>query len=312
MKDKNQVGSRDKKKVLQISIGIVAGLGIVVAIILAFLLNYNVSSPNQVEILKDVKTYFSVNANNNYKGYRFVFEGDGDKVIVDSPKNIIILDEDIKSQDLKVGVKYSVYACYLGETEGANSDYSKPVSWTYYYQLSAPVISYEEKTNIISWPEVEYAKKYVIHIIDKSNLSKELPIEQTQTSFDLNLIDGGEKEIYVYAFSDNEYVEQSKVSNILNITFVKSFKNILEASYDISSSTLTFVSSQKIDKIDLKIDSAELFYINTDLLDSSQGVYTYKAIINNLAVSKLSNMTVSPSSYGYNVFNGTATTVTII
>lgn len=313
METKNKPQNKDRKKILLILIGVFAGICVAVAIALAFLLNYNVSSPNQVQILKDNQTYFSVNSNNNYKGYRFVFENNGDKIVVNSSKNVIILEVIILEEDVTgfvPGQKYYVTACYLGETEGANSDYSKPVEWVYYYKLESPLISYDNKTNIISWNKIDSADYYMLYIKQPLNT---ISVKLTEIKYDLNLIDGGEKEIYVYAFSNNEYLEQSKVSNIVQTTFIKYFDEIVEGEYNLSNKTLTFVTLQKIDKIDVKVDSLQVAFLNTKLQSENDGVYIYSVILENFAISASTNIEIAPSTIdSYNIFNGNTTKVAVI
>ncbi len=302
-----QQSTKDRKKILSIVIGAIAGVLVVLGIALAFLLNYNVYAPNQVQVLKDSKTYFSVNSNNNYKGYRFKFVSSAGEIIVDSDSNIIILEEDVNG--LVPGNVYQISACYLGETEGANSDFSQPISWTYYERLDSPLISYDNSSNIISWDKVENADYYVLWISEEVETSS---FKLTENSFDLNNLDGGEKSFYVYAYSNEPYFEQSKISNVIETTFIKYFQPITNAKYDLETKILTFTTTQEITNIDVKANISWLYdkTVNGEKLGDK---FQYSVYLDNLSISSETDLQIRPTSIDqYNQYIGEPTQVEIV
>lgn len=297
----------DKKSLWLIIGGSLLGVAIIVGVVLAFLLGYNSNAPGQVNIVKLDKTYFSVNANNNYKGYRFVFNSNEEEfvfnsneeeLVFESEDNVIVLDE---LEGLEAGKKYQISACYLGETESANSDYSQPVEWTCYLRLKTPVLSYDD-SGLLSWNAVKNVYDYNLQIISGAQTFN---LNVTETSYDLNNIDGGQLKIFLSARSNSQYLEQSPLTEEFAIDFYKSFKDFDSASINLSNNNLlTVTGSQLITEIDVQIDG--VWYVDRPVsATNSDGVYTYYVSLVDFPLSEGSVVMVRPSNIdSYNSYSG--------
>ena len=288
----------DKKSLWLIIGGSLLGVAIIVGVVLAFLLGYNSNAPGQVNIVKLDKTYFSVNSNNNYRGYRFVFASNGEELVFESEDNVIILED---LEGLHAGTTYQIRACYLGETESANSDYSQAVSWTCYFRLETPVLSYDD-SGLLSWNAVEKAFNYTLQIISGAQT---FTLNVTETSYDLNNIDGGQLKIFLSARSNSQYLEQSLLTEEFAIDFYKSFKDFDSASINLNSNNLlTITGSQLITEIDVQIDG--VWYVDRPVsATNSDGVYTYYVSLVDFPLSEASVVMVRPSNIdSYNSYSG--------
>ena len=288
----------DKKSLWLIIGGSLLGVAIIVGVVLAFLLGYNSNAPGQVNIVKLDKTYFSVNSNNNYRGYRFVFASNGEELVFESEDNVIILED---LEGLQAGTTYQIRACYLGETESANSDYSQAVSWTCYLRLKTPVLSYDEG-GLLSWNAVENADYYNLQIISGAQT---FTLNVTETSYDLNNIDGGQLKIFLSARSNSQYLEQSLLTEEFAIDFNKSFKDFDSASINLNSNNLlTVTGSQLITEIDVQIDG--VWYVDRPVsATNSDGIYTYYVSLVDFPLSEGSVVMVRPSNIdSYNSYSG--------
>lgn len=288
----------DKKSLWLIIGGSLLGVAIIVGVVLAFLLGYNSNAPGQVNIVKLDKTYFSVNSNNNYRGYRFVFASNGEELVFESEDNVIILED---LEGLHAGTTYQIRACYLGETESANSDYSQAVSWTCYFRLETPVLSYDEG-GLLSWNAVKNADYYNLQIISGAQTFN---LNVTETSYDLNNIDGGQLKIFLSARSNSQYLEQSLLTEEFAIDFHKSFKDFDSASINLSNNNLlTITGSQLITEIDVQIDG--VWYVDRPVsATNSDGVYTYYVSLVDFPLSEGSVVMVRPSNIdSYNSYSG--------
>ena len=289
----------DKKSLGLIIGGCFLAAAIIVVVVLAFLLSYNSNAPGQVNIIKLDKTYFSVNSNNNYKGYRFVFTSNEDELVFESEDNVIILEE---LEGLKAGVTYQIKACYLGETESANSDYSKAVGWRCYLRLQTPEISYD-KSGLLSWNAVQNTDYYKLQIISETQI---FTVDTTETSYDLNNIDGGQLKIFLSARSNSAYIEQSPLTGALSVDFYKTFKDFEYVSIDLSNNNLlTIKGSQLIKSIDILIN--DVCYVGKPVTAnvSNNDEYIYYVSLIDYKINKDSVVIVSPSNIDtYNTYSG--------
>lgn len=293
-----------KKNLWLIIVGSVIGVAIIVGILLAFLLNYNVNAPDKVVVDKQEKTYFSVTANDSYVGYRFKFKSENTELVFDSKSNVITMEE---LEGLVAGEKYEITACYLAETEGANSDYSQPITWICYFRLSTPNVSYQQ--GVLSWDKIENdADYYTIMIFTSTGL---IQTETTSLSFDLNDINGGVYQIYVCANSNNKYYEQSILAEKIEVSFIKNFKPFESATLDTKTKILTIIGSQLITNIDIKID----YKVSKNYSVTYKRIgdkYQYEINLNSspFVVTEESNIEVNPSTIdSYNIYSGQPTTV---
>lgn len=298
-----------KEKLWLIVGGSVIGVAILIGILLAFLLNYNSTAPDKVQITNQEIQYFSVNANDNYHGYRFVFQSENDKKIeVESKTNVISIN-DVKVKGLVEGTKYQISACYLGQTEGANSDYSQPVSWVCTFILATPELEYNEETYILSWNKVGKADYYNVIVMQGSQTTTYENI--TENSFDLNQVQGGKLKIYVCALSTNAYLNQSYFAEF-ELDFHRVLKPFESATVSKSNYELTIVGQQNVTEITINIGQYVYDYCVTPTM--TEGKYVYKISLVSYASEIDTNavITVKPSADEYNIFEGQPTRAQII
>ena len=295
-----------KEKLWLIVGGSVIGGAILIGILLAFLLNYNSTAPDKVQITNQEIQYFSVNANDNYHGYRFVFQSENDKIEVESKTNVISIN-DVKGLD--EGTKYQISACYLGQTEGANSDYSQPVSWVCTFILVTPELEYNEETYILSWNKVGNADYYNVIVMQGSQTTTYENI--TENSFDLNQVQGGKLKIYVCALSTNAYLNQSYFAEF-ELDFHRVLKPFDSATVSKSNYELTIVGQQNVTEITINIGQYVYDYCVTPTM--TEGKYVYKISLVSYASEIDTNavITVKPSADDYNIFEGQPTRAQII
>lgn len=232
-----------KGKITLITFCALAGLLLCGGLITGFLLNRNLAEAPIIEILDDGGNVFAITrANENYKGYRFKFTGDGQSFTVDSDVNVINLGENEK---IKLGIKYDISVCYLGEMEGNNSKYSKEVSWQSYSYLASPQINVTD--NIITWQAVEGANYYEVYtgssvaITDSNKMSfQELEI--------------GVFDIFVVAHSNSVNLKQSKPSNVLKqVKVTRLLSKITDI--NLKGFLLTFNSVDNLNEIQLYLEN---------------------------------------------------------
>ena len=298
----------DKKKFWLIVGGSIIGVAIIVGILLAFLLNYNSTAPNKVQITNQELTYFSINANDNYHGYRFVFESDSDSITVNSEENVISQND---IEGLVAGRRYQISACYLGQSEGANSDYSQPVTWICTFKLDRPELVYDNHTNIISWNPIENADFYNIIVISGSQTTTFEHV--TTNNFDLNQVDGGIVKVYVSALSSNPYLYQSDFSTEFSTEFYKTFRNLVSATFDRETYILTIVGQQRLTQIDIQINYT--WYSCTVTPSITDDQYVFQISLSDYAsiISQSTQINVRPASLDeYNVYIDAPLSVEIV
>lgn len=304
---KENIHIKKNNKILLITLGTIIGISIIVGIVLAFIINYNTNAPKEVEIIKNERTTFYVEANDSYKGYRFKFSSANQELVFDSLSNVIVMEE---LEGFIPGQKYEVSACYLAETEGANSDFSSPVSWVCYVRLDCPDISFKQEDGIISWDEIKNADYYSVVIYTKTGLIQEKALSNF---YDLNNINGGIYQISVSSNSNKSYYEQSMFSEKLEVTFIKKFKPFDSAVLNYDTGTLVIKGSQQISRVNIKIDYkvSEGYSVNYKK-EGENYIYEIDLLSSPFAFTKSSVIEVSPSSLvEFNLYSGEPTTVTI-
>ena len=210
------------KKILIACLLVVVTAMLLAGITLAFLLNYDILSPNPIQILDDgFNVYISADVNENYRGYRFKFKSSSDEIVIDSENNVVGIDA-LEKQGILLGKNYDVSVCYLGKTSGSNSGYSDPVAFTAYKYLAAPTLDYNAQTNMLQWTHLQHADNYRVYFSPSAQ-----PMTVTDNSLDLSSFDGGEYNFYVVACSNREFYRQSQASNAVVVSVVKSISPFL-------------------------------------------------------------------------------------
>ncbi len=295
----------DKKKVLFIMLAVVISIIAIGGIVTAFMLNYNVSAPNNLRVIDDGRNiYVAVDMNDNYKSYKFVFidtEDEESEIVIESDKNILTIDE-LQAQGIEIGHTYNITVTYIAENEGNNSEESKPITWTVYKNLSPAQLNYNQEEDIISWTAVDNADDYLLYI---SGLA---PMQISGTHLDLQTIPGGEYSFYVVALSDAEYYENSLPSNELSIKVVHKYLPLLSVSFNAEEKLITATGYEQLEKFNIYLDDM-VYECDTFEVSSNNGLYTYMIDIS-LLYQDNSVIGISPITLNeYNVYNGEVTYV---
>ena len=112
-----------KQKILVICISVLFSILAVGGITMAFLLGYNNFQPPKPAILQtDEEIFISMQANDNFKSYRFIFQSEDEEIVVDSAVNVIS-SNDFLLNGGKLGKQFSISCQYIAENEKNNSKY---------------------------------------------------------------------------------------------------------------------------------------------------------------------------------------------
>lgn len=295
-------------KILIIVLSVVVGILALGGIVTAFILNYNVFSPEKVEILDDGHNiYISTTANDNYKAYRFKFvDSQNNEIIVDSENNIMSLSELIE-EGVKIGETYIVSTCYLSDNDGNNSQYSKEISWDVYTYLDSPILNYDEEKGSLSWSQVDNADYYKVFYNNENDI---ISYQTTEFTLDLQTINGGQREFYVVAYSNNKSYKQSNKSNVQQIKVIHKLKEFSKITFDNQSKILSIYGEEELEKFYVYIDGSSYEIIDFDVeyvTQTDQYIFTVDI---SLIHNNSSNIGASPMSIDeYNIFDGNITYV---
>lgn len=239
----------------------------------AFLLNYNKFVPTTPSILDDGKSVvITTSQNENYSGYRFRFKSADEEILIDSEDNMLSENE-LSESKLVVGQIYEVSVCYLGDEKEISSDYSSNRVWVYSVYLQTPQLVLNQEEKIVTWQAVEYADYYYVYYKEANQYQRQ---RVDQTAFDYSETEGGHKEMYVTAHSSKGGYKSSLPSQTLKFTYAYQLKELVLATFDSSSVSLTVQAEEALEFLSIYIDE-------------------------NAYVVKLSNYTMSNSKYVYHI-----------
>lgn len=271
----------------------------IIAIAIAFILNYNIFAPQKLVILDDGQNiYLSTNINDNYKGYRFKFtDAQGKQILFDCDNNQISAN-DLLAKNISLGQTYSVSVCYLAENEGNNSAYSDAINWTCKTYLEMPKISFDSVNNVVTWQEIEGATFYRVYINGEQDF-----VDTNENKFDLKQTTPGQKNISVVAYSNNSNYMTSAQSKLLQINFVYYYKPFTTIQFDLSSKIITAKSNDLYEKVRIYLDG-QIYEATKFNVNHVGQEYTYfidiTTIYNGQEFVGISPVTIDE----YHVYNG--------
>ena len=246
------MAEKSKKILIILCSVIIIGL-LSVGLALAFVVGYNPYRPNKLQVIDDGNSvYLFADMNDNYKAYRFKFENSktGD-LLVDSTKNLLTTYDMFRS-GVVIGEEYKISVCYLSEDSVRNSQFSESISWKPYSYLQSPSIYYDASHNVIRWEDIEDADFYEVYY---NYQNAEKMIEVQHNFVDLQLIEGGQRDIYVVAKSNKEYHKSSLNSNTLEVGVIHEIQNFSTISFNEGTKVLHLTSSEKISKMKVFVNS---------------------------------------------------------
>lgn len=296
-----------KRSKLIIIFSVILAIIAVGGIAITFLMNYNTFSPSAPTILDDGQNvYISTTMNDNYKGYRFKFvDEDDNEIVIDSKINQIHVD-DLLQKDIQLGKTYKISTCYLAENVGNNTEYSKTVTWKCQTYLDMPTVSYNAFSFMLNWNEVDGADYYRIYINDREDY-----IQTTESSYDLKLLEGGEKTIEVVGYSNNENFLTSNKSNTIKFTLNHYLQPFNSIDFDSETKIITAIAPSKYEKIVIYLDDREIeFNVNDSIISENQVEeeieYTYTIDITTIYNGE-ETIGISPCTVGYYIYDGSPT-----
>lgn len=272
----------------------------------AFLVNYNTSSPTAPEVLDDgqnvcLKTSF----HENFEGYRFKFAGSGDEILIDSNQNIINANLFIKNGG-EIGKEYMVSVSYKNKKKGNYSNYSRSLKWLCTTYLQSPVITFDGET-LLQWEEVAGADYYRVYF---NNVSGETYEETNENFLNLKSIAGGEKEMYVVAYSNNDNLKNSPKSNILDFDLIHYFAEFSSIGFNRKTKILTAGNEELLDVLTISLWQGgieeQFSIIKFDVVEE-ENVFVYTIDLTTIFEDNISKIGISPANKDkFNKFMGKA------
>ena len=293
-----------------------SGALLVTGIVFLFVINYNLSIPEEVEIFaSNDTTYLKTSLNSNDYGYIYKFKSEKDDVIYPSKANMLNLDILINEKVISLGEEYDISVCYKSEYENGYSKFSKPVSWLASQYLQAPTIAVNSYA--IYWEAVENADSY--DIIYTSG-SEELVYTTTATSVPLSKLAGGKHYLNVVAkSSQRKYMTSSYSNSVYKETYheVEAFSS---ATFDRQTKILTILSSDDVNKVRLWAGDNEYYMDYYDFSYSGRDYFKkvktgsgfqFEIDLSLVYNATMTYMSVEPIVDGYNVFNGLPVSISV-
>lgn len=298
-----------KKNAKIIIFSLIVAVFALAGLVPAFLVNYSIASPSVPTIIDDGQNIcLTTSFHDSFAGYRFKFSRNGEDVLVDSQQNLITAEEFIEKGG-KVGFEYDVSVCYKSKKAGNYSNYSGGLKWTCSTYLQAPTIKYETEINTLSWQEVDNCDYYKIYFNDTDGED----FIQTEDNF-LNLqgFEGGERAMYVIAFSNNENIKTSPKSNILEFDLIHQLSEFSSISFDENTKKLTAENTERLDNLIISLwqGNTENRYsiIKFDIVEHVNS-YTYTIDLTTIYNGER-KIGISPANIDkFNIFKGNSKTI---
>lgn len=290
--------TQKRSKILYIILSVILALVAAAGISVAFLLNYNTYAPKAPMVLDDGQNiYITSSLNDNYKGYRFEFkENSGKEIIIDSDSNQLSCEELFENK-LVLGKTYDIRVCYLAENVGNNSEYSKKISWKFQTYLETPEMSFSISSSTLNWTEVENADFYRVYVSGQEEY-----FETEATTFDLSVLQGGEKTVSVTSHSNNENYLTANKSNSLDISLIKYIKPFNYINFNQGTKVLTAKSKEEYQKINVYLN-AHCYECNYFKVEKIEEDFVYTIDLN-LIYSNEESIGICPTSIDeYNIYN---------
>lgn len=296
-----------KQKILIICISVLFSILAVGGITMAFLLGYNNFQPPKPAIMQtDEDIFISMQANDNFKAYRFIFQSEDEEIVIDSTVNVIS-SNDFLSNGGTLGKQFSISCQYIAENEKNNSKISQSETWLAKSVLAKPQITIDITNNSLSWTKVKNADYYMVYYNDGD-------LKSTQVStnvLSLNQLPVGNRNIFVVACSLNSNYFSSKSSNQIDVTVKHSYSQFAQATFTKSTKMLVVQGYDDLDAIEVGIGGNQ--YTATQFTKSNDGeIYTYQIDLKAIYIEDASVSAKPLATDEFHVFVGQATEADII
>ena len=292
------------KKKLSIILLIMSAILVVAGIVFLVYLNIRPSKPSSVIVAEEKgRVIFRVEEEPNEQGFIFKFRQGNKKILVYSDLPILEFTSSIEEKGIELGKEYYISVCRKGEVEGGDSYYSKEIKWRAKKYLASPSLSINSE--YLQWTQVDDADFYKLCYKYEDELM-EITVEQNQ--YRLDLLKGGNHDIFVIASSNKDYYIESKSNVLSNIKVVHEIPSFVDVKFDKESKLLTLYSNEQLSSIKVYLGNNEIFYTNYTIVNLSNnyidGRYEITCSLN-LIYSNQSKIGVLPNiTDEYNKFTG--------
>lgn len=245
------------KKIIYISVAILAFVAVVVGLCLFFFASRRIdTAPNSVQVMNVDDEFFLVTEYSGQYSYKFRVEQNlgGQFVLIDtieSETNIISLSQ--QDFDIALGEEFRFSACF--SQENSDGEFSEPVVWvacTPLQSVDTSTISYDKETFILSWGEVANADRYDLLIVDNAGNSDVATLETNSVSLDE--VPVGTYTVFLFATSDSQGFLTSSASERVVIE-VEKHNEIVFASVD-ENLHVTLACTQSPLQFEIYVDNA--------------------------------------------------------
>ena len=294
--------SKKKRNIILISVIAAVVVILTASLLLVFLLKPNPA--NAVEVIAtDHQIFVKAAINEEERTYKFKFECDGQVEEIPSTSNILEITDYLWSGQLELGKLYKVSVCQIEPSGVLAGDYGQATSFIPTLKLQSTNVIYDESTKIISWQEIKGADFYYVAYNDGLDVIK---VRTDDTAFDTTLLKGGERNIFVTAASNNNYLLESNASNLINTVVIHNISEFTTAFIDVNY-TVNILSPERVSGIVLN-DGKEDHVITSFTIAPFEEGYriTFSA---KLFAGEGKRLTVKPLADDFNIFNGNVTVV---
>ena len=287
-----------KNKVLFWIFTALASVAVALGFCLLFLGTKKVTElPTGVKIENvDGNVYLSTDFNGEY-AYQFKIEQEvGEDFVVlnvvNSKTNSILLEEN--SVDLQAGTVYRFSARYTAQNGATNTDFCEALTWQASWMLGdVKNIKFNQETSVISWDEVYLADYYLIRLLGTEG--EENIYTSIFNSFSMQYVNVGDFQVYISAVSNNQYLQDSKVSDPLLFNVTR--KNvILYAVYNVD---LNVVCSELVEKFAVFSNGNLIAIVDVENVFVQNNLYYYTLTDAGIFMQDFEKVTIKTLASGY-------------
>lgn len=312
-KNTKTVKKSKKNKKLKLILVLVA-VGIVLALTACLLTVFLLKPSGGGEVMVfsyDHQVFVKTDVKEDQRTYRFKFETNGQVVEINSDSNVLEITQNLLDDEIHLGVAYDVSVCLVEPSGILAGEYGKAKAFTPSLRLKAPQVSLSSEDNkTLSWQAVNYADYYTVCYYDGSLLEK---FVVSTTQFDVSLLMGGDREIFVTSHSNRTGIAESEKSNVIRIAVSHELKSFLSGIVNGQTKQVSIAAEENVNGIVL-IDekhSQEYRIVNFTKTKSATG-YIFSFNIGLVYTEDDQTFLVKPLEDLYNTFTGEAIALSVI
>ncbi len=300
----NTIVSKTKKIIIISSV-----VGGTILILIACLLLVFFFKPDQGEKLQveNISNHIYISAPYaEEKTYNFKFTNGDEIKTFNSVSRQFDITELLWNGELSFGTQYNISYCLVEKSGILAGEYSDSIEYTPTIKLDAPVVNFDDLTCTISWQQVRGAEFYNLYYFDGDQL---VSLDVDDTSFDLSLIKGGERQVYVTSNSNQSFFFESENSNIISTTVIHKLLPFINAYID-QFYNIHILSTESVEGVDVFV-SDQMYYVDKNDFESIKTNEGYEIIFSaQLFYNDNVQIKVRPSQNIFNVYEDELTLVT--